>query len=191
MSAEDDLMAQLEQFKSDYYTTNTKNIFFKKSQKKDIAKHVSNNFNLEDLLRRTVFVIPDTHHMIVDYSVFKHYAHDENYEDIILYSRSLIQEIVNTHKKFTIHANIGSLTVTSIERHRKFMETINELYLGGEDGLSDYFEELYMYYPPSMIDSIFTFVRPFLDASLMNKMVVVSKKDSEQVFPQLLQSVQR
>lgn len=185
--AEDDLMSQLEKFKEDYYSTNSKNIFFKKSQKKDMAQQVSNTFNLDDLIRRTVCVIQDTHHIMFDYSVFKHYAHEENYNNIIEYSRSVIQECVNNHGKFVIHANIGSLTITSIERHRKLMEIINQLYLSGEDGLSQYFEELYMYYPPSMIDSIFTFIRPFLDASLMSKLIVVSKKDSEQVYPQLVE----
>lgn len=189
--AEDDLMAQLEEFKNEYYTANSKNIFFKKSQKKDIAKHISTKFDLDQLIPRTVFVIPDTHHIMVDYSIFKHYAHEDNYQQIIEYTRSLIQRIVKDHSKFTIHANIGSLTITSMERHRKLLETINELYLTGDDGLSHYFAELYLYYPPSMIDSILTFVRPFLDATLMSKLVVVSKKDSEQVYPQLLQSVSR
>jgi hypothetical protein len=187
----DDLMAQLEQFKTDYYSTNSKNTFFKKSQKKDMAQQVSNTFNLEDLIKRTVFVIPDTHHMIFDYSVFKHYAHEETYHDIIRYSLELIGQIVNNHGKFVIHANIGSLTITSIERHRKLLEMVNQVYLSSENGFSEYFLELYMYYPPSMIDSIFTFIRPFLDASIMNKMNVVSKSDSDKVYPQLIESLHK
>lgn len=185
--AEDDLMAQLEKFKEDYYTTNNKNLFFKKSQKKDMAQQVSNAFNVEDLIQRTVCVIPDTHHIMFDYTVFKHYAHEDIYNDIIEYSRSIIKQCVANYGKFVIHANVGSLTITSVERHRKLVEIINQLYLTGEDGLSHYFEELYMYYPPSMMESIFTFIRPFVDSSLMNKLVVVSKKDSEQVYPQLME----
>jgi hypothetical protein len=185
---ENDLMAQLEQFKNDYYSNNSKNILFKKSQKKDIAKHVSNNFNLEDLIKKTVFVIPETHHIMVDYSLFKNYAHDDNYTEIIRYSRTLIENVARNHQKFTIHAHIGSLTITSMERHRKFIEFINELYLNGDNGLSQYFMELYMYYPPSMIDSIFSFIRPFLDPAIISKMIVVSKTDSEQVYPKLLDS---
>lgn len=189
--AEDDLMAQLEKFKEDYYSSNSKNVFFKKSQKKDMAQQVSSTFNLDDLVQRTIFVIPDTHHIIFDYSVFKHYAHEDNYTDIIDYSRSLIQQCASNHGKFVIHANIGSLTITAIERHRKLMEIINQLYISGEDSLSQYFDELYMYYPPSMIESILSVVRPFLDTTLMSKLNVVSKKDSEQVYPQLVERLCR
>lgn len=183
----DDLMSQLDKFKEDYYNTNSKNMFFKKSQKKDIAQKVSSNFNLDDLLKRTVFIIPNSHHIIFDYAVFKHYAHEENYEHIIYYSKKLIYDCVQQHRAYVLHANINSLTITSIERHRKFMDIVNEMYMNSNDGLSEYFSQLYLYYPPSVMDSIFTIIRPCIDASILNKLVVVSKKDSEDVYPQLLE----
>lgn len=183
----DDLMSQLDKFKEDYYNTNSKNLFFKKSQKKDIAQQVSNNFNLEDLIKRTVFVIPNSHHIIFDYAVFKHYAHEDNYEHIIEYARKLIYNCVQLHRNFVFHANVNALTITSIERHRKFMDIANQMYMNSNDGLSEFFSQLYLYYPPSVIDSIFTIIRPWIDASILNKFVVVSKKDSEDVYPQLLE----
>jgi hypothetical protein len=186
-NSSDDLMSQLDKFKEDYYNTNSKNLFFKKSQKNDMAQKVSSSFNLEDLIKRTVFIIPDTHHIIIDYSVFKHYAHEDNYADIINYSKVLMRHSGETHGKFVIHVNIQSLTITSIERHRKFIEVVNDLYLNSNDGISEYFSQLYLYYPPSVMDSIFTIIRPCIDASILNKMSIVSKKDSEQVYPQLLE----
>jgi hypothetical protein len=186
----DDLLSQLDKFKNDYYKTNSKNVFLKKSQKKDIALQVSNNFNLNDLLKRTLIIIPDTHHIIFDYTVFKHYAHDENYIDIINYARNIMKYCANNYGTFVLHANISSLTITSIERHRKFMEVINDLYLNTDDGLSNFFSQLYLYYPPNMMDSILKIIRPCMNADILNKFVIVSKMDSEQVYPQLLQNIQ-
>lgn len=183
----DDLLSQLDKFKEDYYNTNSKNLFFKKFQKKDIAQKVSNSFNVDDLIKRTVFIIPNSHHIMFDYSVFKHYAHEDNYEQIINYCRKLIYECVQQHQIYVLHANINSLTITSIERHRKFMDIVNEIYMNSNDGLSEFFSQLYLYYPPSVMDSIFTIIRPCIDASILNKLVVVSKKDSEEVYPQLLE----
>jgi len=182
----DDLMSQLDKFKEDYYNTNSKNMFFKKSQKKDIAQKVSSNFDLEELMKRTVFVIPNSHHIMFDYSVFKHYAHDDNYQEIIQYSRKLIYDCVQLHRNYVFHANINSLTITSIERHRKFIDIVNEIYATSNDGLSEYFSQIYLYYPPSVMESIFAIIRPCMDANILNKVVVVSKKDSEEVYPQLL-----
>ena len=180
-------MSQLDKFKEDYYNTNSKNMFFKKSQKKDIAQKVSSNFNIDDLLKRTVFIIPNSHHIMFDYAMFKHYAHEDNYEHIIRYSKQLIYDCVQQHRAYVLHANVNSLTITSIERHRKFMEIVNEIYMNSNDGLSEFFSQMYVYYPPSVMDSIFAIIRPCIDASILNKLVVVSKKDSEDVYPQLLE----
>jgi len=179
-------MSQLDKFKEDYYNTNSKNLFFKKSQKRDIAQKVSSNFNLEDLMKRTIFVIPNSHHIIFDYTVFKHYAHEDNYEDIIQYSRKLIHDCVEQHRSYVFHANISSLTITSLERHRRFIDIANQMYMTS-GGLGEYFLQIYLYYPPSVMDSVFTIIRPCMDASILNKFVVVSKKDSEDVYPQLLE----
>ena len=47
-STTDSLLAQMEKFKQDFLDTEGKNTFFKKSQKLDCAKKISQTFNLED-----------------------------------------------------------------------------------------------------------------------------------------------
>jgi hypothetical protein len=73
------LLDDLEKYKSSYYSENKKNVFFKKDQKMDMASKIATEFNLDDLIRKTIYIIPGTNQIYFDYNVFKMYAHPTNY----------------------------------------------------------------------------------------------------------------
>ena len=61
------LEEQLAAYKQKYYDSNKKNTFFKKSQKMDCAKEVSQNFSLQQLLDNSVYVVENTNYIYIDY----------------------------------------------------------------------------------------------------------------------------
>ena len=68
------IMDQIEQFKKDFYQTNGKNTFFKKTQKQECANLISKTFDINEMIRKTVYVIPGTNQIFFDYTIFKLYA---------------------------------------------------------------------------------------------------------------------
>lgn len=79
------ILDELEKYKQSYYSENKKNLFFKKDQKMEVASKIATEFNVDELLKRTVFIIPGTNKMYVDYLVFKLYAHPTNYVRFVEY----------------------------------------------------------------------------------------------------------
>ena len=61
----DNLLNDLEKFKSQYYSDNKKNTIFKTAQKTDLANRVCDQFGLDELFARTTFVIPNTNKVYI------------------------------------------------------------------------------------------------------------------------------
>ena len=59
------LVEQLEQYKNEYYNENTKNIVFKSNQKMDCAAKIAAQVSLEDLLSKTMFILPNTNKVFI------------------------------------------------------------------------------------------------------------------------------
>ena len=51
-----ELVNQLTKFREEYYITNKKNVFFKKTQKNDCAEKVTQEFSLEHLLQTSIYI---------------------------------------------------------------------------------------------------------------------------------------
>jgi hypothetical protein len=81
----DSLVNQMEKYKEDFYQTQGKNTFFKKSQKLDCAKQMSKVFDLSEMIQQTIYLIPGTNNIVFNYPIFKLYGNDDNYDIIIQY----------------------------------------------------------------------------------------------------------
>ena len=79
------LMKDLESFKEEYYNKNSKNTFFKKSQKADCAKKICEEYDIYELLKQTAYFIPSNNEIFFNYPMFKLFANEENYNTIIDY----------------------------------------------------------------------------------------------------------
>ena len=66
------LLSDLNKFKSAYYTDNKKNVVFNKSsQKYDLAEKVCSEYGFETLIQRTIYIIPNTNKVFMDYLVLR------------------------------------------------------------------------------------------------------------------------
>ena len=58
------LLKNIDSFQSEYYEKNNKNSLFKRNQKLELAKAISDNFSLDDLINNTCYTINGTNKII-------------------------------------------------------------------------------------------------------------------------------
>jgi hypothetical protein len=184
-----DLLAKLNQFKDDYYSENSKNLFFKKSQKQKIAQEISQQFDLNELICRTIYIVPNTASIYVDYTIFKHYANESNYPIVIQYIIQLIHHCIHIYGYYEIHSNLSSFTISAAERHKQIFYMFNETCLQNTSiNYSQSLRTWYIYHPPSVIDVIYKFFKTVTDPLALSKLVIIDKSESEERIRSLFSS---
>ena len=79
----DSLVNMMEKYRQDYYQTNKKNTFFKSNQKMECAKGMTQTFDLNEMIKRTVYRLGDSNKVVFNYPIFKLYANPDNYNIIL------------------------------------------------------------------------------------------------------------
>jgi hypothetical protein len=183
----DDLLNDLEQFKSKYYTDNKKNVVFKSTQKADLANRVCEQYGLNELIIRTSFIIPGTPKVYINYPLLKLFINPSNYEQFASYTQSLFIACINQYNCYECHVNLDSLTVSAVERHRKLIEIFarDHTQHGGVE-FTGYLNMLYIYNTPSAVDSITKIVSSLLDPALLKKITTYNKAETTLKLSELL-----
>jgi hypothetical protein len=107
----DNLLNELERFKSTYYADNKKNSVFKAAQKTDLANRVCEQFGLTELFKRTSFIIPGTNKVYINYPTLKTFVNASNYEEFANYTQSL----------FVLHAAVWVLRMPHKFRYANYI----------------------------------------------------------------------
>ena len=178
----DSIIEQMEKFKEDFYNREGKNSFFKKTQKLDCAKKISEVFNIEEALRKTIYNIPNTNKLVFDYNVFKFYANPNNYEIVVNY---VIQNYDVILSKFqTIEANIilDGFTISAAERYKEAIKLFCAKCMNSTSKYSRLISQMNIYYTPSMIDSISTILKPFIKTDVEINVSFFSKTESPELL---------
>jgi hypothetical protein len=179
-------LSKIEQLKDDYYDTNGKNVIFKKSQKTECAKQISNKIDIDMLIKNTMFIVPNTNKIYFSYEMFKLYANDDNYEIIKNNLLSLVQLCIHNFSNFELHMNINSFTVSGCERHKKFVILLTQQCLQEKKNYSFLLTKFYVYYTPITISNIIQIVTPLIDPVVRPKFVLYSKSESDDLLKNLL-----
>ncbi|MFY7728467.1 MAG: hypothetical protein ACOVRN_03010 [Flavobacterium sp.] len=183
----DNLLNDLEKFKSQYYSDNKKNTLFKSAQKADLANRVCEQFGLNDLFIRTSFIIPNTNRVYINYPALKLFANPSNYEDFVNHTQSLFIKCINLYGNYECHVNLESLTVTAVERHKKLIEIFarDPSETGGIE-YTKFLTALYIYNTPNVIETITRLISYLLEPELMQKIVTYNKADTTLKLSELL-----
>ena len=179
----DNLLNDLEKFKTAYYSDNKKNILFKKDQKMDMASKVSSEFNLETLMRKTIYVIPGTNQIYFDYNVFKMFAHPTNYLSFINYTQTLIVHSIKTYGSFVCHVNINSFTASAAERYKGVLELFNSITERDDTNYSPRMTKLHVYNTPSSLEHIYKLISGLIEPDVRSKIIFHSKAESALLNP--------
>jgi hypothetical protein len=179
----DNLLSDLEKYKSSYYSENKKNIFFKKDQKMDMASKIATEFNLDDLIRKTIYIIPGTNQIYFDYNVFKMFAHPTNYELFVSYSQMLIAQPIKTHGSFECHVNMNSFTASAAERYKGVLELFNAISERNDTNYAPRMTQLHVYNTPSSLEHVYKLIVGLIDPLVRSKIVFHNKADSALLNP--------
>jgi hypothetical protein len=175
---------QLNALKEEFYQSQSKNWFFKKTQKRDCAKEISEKMDLSDLLSRTIEVYGNK--FIFNYTVFKSYAHPGNYADIIDYIFRVYDVILERFKTFEVHLILDTFSISAAERYKEIIQLFCNKCTSSK--YTDALMRMFIYYTPSMMDSISKVLKPFIDPNVVNKIVMYNKYESAEYLTQLYTS---
>jgi hypothetical protein len=179
----DNLLGDLEKFKSAYYTENKKNVLFKKDQKMDMASKISTEFNLETLIQKTIYILPGTNEIYFDYNVFKMFAHPTNYATFISYTQMLIVHCIQKYGSFICHFNVNSFTASAAERYKGILELFNAITERDDTNYSPKMTKLHIYNTPSSFEHIYKLISGLIDPEVRSKIVFHSKAESTLLNP--------
>ena len=180
----DVLKEQVETFKQNFFNQNKKNLFFKNKQKLEIAQKISESFNLNDLIKKTSFIIPNTNKIFIDYTVFKLYANTNNYSIILNHIIELYMECIRLYENFEVHVNLKSLTPSATEKYKTCIEMFNVM--TSNSIISPYLTNWYIYNPPSMIEIVKHILIRVLDPTILSKVIIYPKIESNDRMNSLL-----
>lgn len=177
---------QLLNIQNTYLEREGKNSIFKKSQKLDCAKNIASQFCLDDLLSKSMFIIPDTYIIYVDYTVIKLYANPDNYDYITSYLVLLYDRCIMAYHTFEIHINLKSFTISAAERYKHAIQNFSQKCMDSSMRYSEKMKFMKIYNTPSMMETISRLLKPFFDPSILEKLVLYSKDESQPLINTLL-----
>jgi len=181
------IIDQMNELKDQYYSENDKNCFFKKKQKMQVASSISEKIDMSEVLSKTAFIIPGTHHVYFDYNVFKLYAHPSNYETIIFYSLQLLNECISKYGCYEMHINLNTFSISAMERYRECIDLYcNECF----KSKTEYYKNivhLHIYNTPAVIDTIANILNKLIHPEVKQKVKKYGKVESETIIQKIFQ----
>lgn len=173
------LMNELEQFKSTYYSDNKKCVVFKTEQKHDLANKICSEFGQSELFAKSVYQVRDTNKVYINYPIFKLFVNPSNYEAFVLFCQNIFNQTINKHGTFECHVNLLSLTISAVERHQRLVELFctDPSERGGME-YTQFLTRVYIYNTPSIIDNITNLLKRLLDPDILKRLVKYTKGET-------------
>lgn len=185
----DKFFSTIAQLQTEFYAKNNKNWIFKNKQKIDCASTVATQLSIEELMQRTVYIVPNTNHVYFDYTVFKLYATPENYEYVVNRIINAFQWCIDTYGSYQAHLNLQSFTISACERYKTVIEIYYTKCLSAETTFAAKMDKMYIYHTPSAIDTITRMLSSFIEVGVRNRMILYNKHESPDKVNVLLAGV--
>lgn len=176
--SENNLLKQVEEFQTTYYSQNQKNFFFKSKQKMDCASQISQVFDINHLLEKTVYLVPDSNRVYFDYTIFKLYGNPENYMLVVNYVLSVLTHCINKYGEYELHVNLNSFTITAAERYRSVIELFCNECLKKQTRYASKLIKMYIYNSPNMIEHVTGLFGNLIDPLIRERLVIYNKEET-------------
>jgi len=174
------------ELKKAYYETNTKNVFFKKSQKFDCAKDICSKFNIVNLMDSTFWLVPNKHKFYFDYRMYKLYGHPENFRLVVDNILHMTNWCIDEYKCFEIHLNLCGFSVSAAERYRNLIQLFCDICMNQtEREYLPYMITMNIYNIPLVFDNISKILMPILPPELIPKIRLIKKAESDAPLAEL------
>lgn len=173
------LLEKMNEIQDKYYNDNSKKIFFKKSQKMECAKEMCKTLNLNEMIAKTIYVIPDTNGIYMDYTIFKLYANPDNFDAIIQHIINTCRYLVTFYHSFEVFINLDSFTVSAAERYKGMIKKYCDSCLTENTDFAILMVKLNILNTPSVIEMIVNIIKPVIDKGVVEKVSFKKKDESK------------
>lgn len=179
---ENDFIEKVKDFQDNYYSKNKKNMIFKNKQKLDCANAVCSNFSIDYLISQTIYIIPNTNKIFVDYTVFKLFANTDNFSTIVDNIFILLKNRVESFNNFELHINLDTFTISALERYKIVIKDFIDKCISYNTKYTENMNNLYIYNIPKTFDAIIKTLKPFIDIKIYDKIIHCDDTTSEEVI---------
>lgn len=176
---------QIKEKQGEYFNLNPKSLLFKNSQKNLCAEEINKNFNILELVRLTIYQIPNTNIVYFDYVLFKTYATPTIYETIIQTILELFTNIINSHGSYQVHVNLDTFSMSAAHRYSDIIREFCQKCMRSETRYANYTENFCIYNTPVVMQSISKLFNPLINENVKKRVELIDKKDSEDRLKQL------
>ena len=171
-------LGKINELKESYYSTNTKKTFFKKSQKMDCAKFISESIDLNTLIDNTVYAIPNKNVVFFNYPVFKYFANPDNYDLIIDHIINVFKYMIQYYGKYDVYIDLTSFTVSAAERYKDIISVFCNSCLNDGTNFSEMLINFHILNPPAVMEMIVKILKPVADKLVVEKLKFYKKEES-------------
>jgi hypothetical protein len=177
---------QIKKIQNDYYAgSGGKNIFFKKNQKYECAEQVASQLNLEELLHYSIYIIPNTNRIFIDYTILKTFLTSQIYENIINKFIDLIITCEEKYGNYEFYSNLDTFTPSAFERYQAIFPLFYQISEKNQRCYSTNMTKCEFLNSPSVIDVIMKLLKPFLDEKTKKLLKVYNKQETPAMIPHI------
>lgn len=186
MTSNSDIVYKMEEMQENLYEKNGgKNFFFKNTQKKEIAKNISQNFDLTTLLNQSIYILPtqSNNEIYIHYPTIKLFIHDEIFEVIIDHLLSLYDECIIKYGNYNLNINLHGFTISAAERYKTIVNLFSKKCVEKYNHNNDkYIEKIRIFNTPSIIEYIVKMFKHLFPNNIDHKIEYYNKKDSVSIM---------
>ena len=177
---------EIQEFQDNLYCEKGgKNIFFKKTQKNEIAKSVSENFELSRLLFESIYISSENE-IYINYPTLKLFIHEEIYENIIDHLLNLFNETILKYGNYSFNLNLEGFTVSAAERHKNVIILFSNKCLNNTSiEYSILVNKIRILNTPSIINILIKMFKPFFPKNITNQIEYFNKQESVDIIKKL------
>ena len=117
------MIEDISKIQTDFYSSQRKNIFMKASQKSECAEVITRQIPLEDLIRNTIYIVPNSCSIYMDYPLFKTYVNPVNYQEVVNHIFRTINDVIHQCGTFEMHINLHTFTISAAERYNQVIQS--------------------------------------------------------------------
>ncbi len=173
MSTDDQkILDKINSMKSDYYSTNSKNMLFKTQQKFDCAQTIIQKMDLNALFN-TIIKVTDQNQIHFNYSVFKTIMNPSIYMDFVYFIFRINDEILKVSSSYVVYIDFKGLTMTGVERYKDFITLLSDQGKVNGKNFLEKLQHVYILNPPFMVSNVSKILLPLMDKIVKDKIVIM------------------
>jgi hypothetical protein len=170
------ILEELQDKKKELYNEIGKNMIFKKQQKNDVAKQISEQYNVDDLL--PLFCYKKDNNVVVDYNILKIFVYPDIYPKIIDYVMKKYEN--NECSSINIHFNLNSFSMTAAERYKDLIKMYFDKTMASHIDITSITNKIYVYYTPNILNQLLKMFHSFIPLEIRDKVQYFPKKESDE-----------